>query len=49
VLLDFIAGPGIARVLAGHPVDEAWREQALELWWRLARAGEGAREQRAAG
>jgi len=39
VLLDFIVGPGIARVLAGEPVDESWRRVGLELWWDLARAG----------
>lgn len=38
VLLDFVVGPTIARIYAGHPLDDAWRERAFELWWDLASA-----------
>ncbi len=38
VLLDFVVGPGIARVLAGEPIDEPWRRLGIALWWELASA-----------
>ncbi len=38
VLLDFMVGPGIARVLAGRPLDEDWRQVGVDLWWELASA-----------
>ena len=38
LLLDFMVGPGLARVLAGQPIDEGWRELGIALWWELASA-----------
>ena len=38
VLLDFMVGPGIARVIAGGTIDEEWRERGVALWWDLASA-----------
>jgi AcrR family transcriptional regulator len=38
VLLDFMVGPGLARVLAGGPVDDEWRARGIALWWELASA-----------
>ncbi len=44
VLLDFMVGPGLARILAGGSIDEKWRELGIRLWWELASAeGRGAR------
>jgi AcrR family transcriptional regulator len=40
LLLDYIAGPAIAHVLAGGVIDDAWRDRALALWWELAKAPE---------
>jgi hypothetical protein len=43
VLLDFMVGPGLARILAGGSIDEEWRERGIALWWELASAeGRGA-------
>lgn len=36
LLLDLIAGPGIARTFAGLPIDPAWRRQMVDVWWSLA-------------
>jgi AcrR family transcriptional regulator len=38
LLLDLIAGPGIARTFAGHPIDDAWRERMIAFWWSVAEA-----------
>jgi len=38
MLLDLVAGPGIARTFAGHPIDEDWRNRMIELWWSVATA-----------
>jgi AcrR family transcriptional regulator len=38
VLLDFMVGPGLARILAGGSIDEEWRERGIGLWWELASA-----------
>jgi AcrR family transcriptional regulator len=37
-LLDLIAGPGMSRTYAGFPLDEAWQEQMVEIWWAVASA-----------
>jgi hypothetical protein len=34
-----MVGPGIARVLAGRPLDDHWRQVGVDLWWELASAG----------
>ena len=46
VLLDFMVGPGVARILAGGSLDGEWRELGIRLWWELASA-EGRGERRA--
>ena len=35
MLLDLIAGPGIARTFAGGPIDDQWRERMIALWWSV--------------
>ena len=47
VLLDFMVGPGLARILAGGSIDDEWRRLGIALWWELASAegrGEGGRQ-----
>ena len=40
-LLDWIAGPLLARAFAGADTSDAWRAAAFEDWWRLVRREPG--------